>query len=219
MAYSSIGHVGFALVGLAAGTRRGRRSGVLIYMAIYLAMTLGAFACILCDAPRRTGWSRTSTISPACRSTNPPMAFAAGDAACSRWPAFRRSPASSPSSTCSSPPIEAGPLRARRDRRAGQRGRRLLLSAHRQDHVLRRPPNGSSACPKSSRWCSQVADFSLLFFLYPAPLVGVARRRPILCSDADFRLIIAEASRWIPAASPGDGQLDQRRGAPTRRGG
>jgi NADH-quinone oxidoreductase subunit N len=46
MAYSSIGHVGFALVGLAAGSEQGVQ-GVLIYMAIYLVMTLGTFACIL----------------------------------------------------------------------------------------------------------------------------------------------------------------------------
>ncbi len=52
MAYSSIGHMGFALVGLAAGTAAGVQ-GVLVYMAIYLTMTLGAFACIL--AMRRDG--------------------------------------------------------------------------------------------------------------------------------------------------------------------
>ncbi|MGE0340773.1 MAG: NADH-quinone oxidoreductase subunit NuoN [Xanthobacteraceae bacterium] len=52
MAYSSIGHVGFALVGLAPGTEAGV-SSVLIYMAIYLAMTLGTFACII--AMRRDG--------------------------------------------------------------------------------------------------------------------------------------------------------------------
>ena len=46
MAYSSIGHMGFALVGLAAGTVAGIQ-GVMLYMAIYLAMTLGAFAFIL----------------------------------------------------------------------------------------------------------------------------------------------------------------------------
>ncbi|WP_421700703.1 NADH-quinone oxidoreductase subunit NuoN [Ancylobacter sp.] len=46
MAYSSIGHMGFALVGLAAGTEQGVQ-GVLVYMAIYLVMTLGTFACIL----------------------------------------------------------------------------------------------------------------------------------------------------------------------------
>src|SRR6195256_4414478 len=46
MAYSSIGHMGFALVGLAAGTQEGVRGGI-VYMAIYLAMTVGAFAVIL----------------------------------------------------------------------------------------------------------------------------------------------------------------------------
>ncbi len=46
MAYSSIGHMGFALVGLAAGTPEGVQ-GVAIYMAIYLVMTLGTFAAIL----------------------------------------------------------------------------------------------------------------------------------------------------------------------------
>jgi NADH-quinone oxidoreductase subunit N len=52
MAYSSIGHVGYALIGLAAGTEEGVR-GVLVYMAIYLAMNVGTFCCIL--AMRRTG--------------------------------------------------------------------------------------------------------------------------------------------------------------------
>ena len=52
MAYSSIGHMGFALVGLAAGTPDGVQ-GVLIYMSIYVAMTLGTFACIL--SMRRDG--------------------------------------------------------------------------------------------------------------------------------------------------------------------
>jgi NADH-quinone oxidoreductase subunit N len=52
LAYSSIGHVGYALIGLAAGTHEGVKS-VLIYMAIYLAMTIGTFACVLCM--RRNG--------------------------------------------------------------------------------------------------------------------------------------------------------------------
>jgi NADH-quinone oxidoreductase subunit N len=47
MAYSSIGHVGYALIGLAAGTADGIR-GVLVYLAIYLVMTVGAWAVILC---------------------------------------------------------------------------------------------------------------------------------------------------------------------------
>jgi len=46
MAYSSIGHMGYALVGLAAGTAEGAQ-GVLVYLSIYVTMTLGAFAVIL----------------------------------------------------------------------------------------------------------------------------------------------------------------------------
>jgi NADH-quinone oxidoreductase subunit N len=46
MAYSSIGNIGYALIGLATGTEVGIR-GILIYMAIYLITTIGAFACIL----------------------------------------------------------------------------------------------------------------------------------------------------------------------------
>ncbi len=46
MAYSSISHMGFALVGLAAGTERGV-TAMLIYMAIYVTMNIGTFAFIL----------------------------------------------------------------------------------------------------------------------------------------------------------------------------
>jgi len=46
MAYSSIGHVGYALVGLAVADADGIR-GMLVYLAIYLVMNLGTFACIL----------------------------------------------------------------------------------------------------------------------------------------------------------------------------
>ncbi|CAN7490564.1 NADH-quinone oxidoreductase subunit NuoN [Phyllobacterium sp. LjRoot231] len=46
MAYSSISHMGYALVGLSAGTLVGVR-GVAIYMLIYLVTTLGIFAFIL----------------------------------------------------------------------------------------------------------------------------------------------------------------------------
>jgi NADH-quinone oxidoreductase subunit N len=73
MAYSSIGHMGFALVGLAAGTPEGVQ-GVIVYMAIYLAMTLGTFACIL--SMRRGGIlvEQISDLSGLAR-TNPAMAF------------------------------------------------------------------------------------------------------------------------------------------------
>ena len=64
MAYSSIGHIGYALVGLAAGTEQGVH-GVLVYMAIYLAMNVGTFACILLHAGQWPQWSKASTICPA----------------------------------------------------------------------------------------------------------------------------------------------------------
>jgi NADH-quinone oxidoreductase subunit N len=73
MAYSSIGHMGYALVGLAAGTAEGV-AGVVFYLAIYLAMTLGTFACIL--AMRRGGRmvEDIDALSGLSR-TNPAMAF------------------------------------------------------------------------------------------------------------------------------------------------
>ena len=46
MAYSSIGHVGYALVGVAVGDAVGVR-GVLVYLAIYLVMNVGTFAIIM----------------------------------------------------------------------------------------------------------------------------------------------------------------------------
>jgi NADH-quinone oxidoreductase subunit N len=76
MAYSSIGHMGFALIGLAAAGPEGVQ-GVVIYLAIYLAMTLGTFAGIL--AMRRNGVSveEISDLAGLAR-THPTMAFFLG---------------------------------------------------------------------------------------------------------------------------------------------
>jgi NADH-quinone oxidoreductase subunit N len=73
MAYSSIGHMGFALVGLAAGTAEGAQ-GVLVYVAIYVAMTLGSFSIIL--AMKRNG-QHVENISDfaGLSRTNPLLAF------------------------------------------------------------------------------------------------------------------------------------------------
>ncbi len=73
MAYSSIGHMGFALVGLAAGTAEGVQ-GVLIYVAIYMAMTLGAFACILSMRHNGRMVEEIADLSGLSR-TKPAMAF------------------------------------------------------------------------------------------------------------------------------------------------
>ena len=74
MAYSSIGNMGYALVGLAPGTEEGIR-GVLVYVAIYLFMTLGTFGCIL--LMRQKGKLVEGIYDLAGLSqTNPPMAAA-----------------------------------------------------------------------------------------------------------------------------------------------
>ena len=74
MAYSSIGHMGFVLVGLAAGNETGAQA-VLVYLTVYLFMNVGTFACILAmrrqdrmveDIDQLAGLSRT----------NPKMALA-----------------------------------------------------------------------------------------------------------------------------------------------
>ncbi|MCA1296935.1 NADH-quinone oxidoreductase subunit NuoN [Stappia indica] len=72
MAYSSIGHMGFALVGLAAGSQQGVE-GVMIYMTAYLAMTLGAFACIL-SMRRKEGMVEDISDLAGLSRTNLPMA-------------------------------------------------------------------------------------------------------------------------------------------------
>jgi NADH-quinone oxidoreductase subunit N len=46
LAYSSINNVGFALIGLAAGTPAGV-AAVMSYLAIYIVMTVGSFICVL----------------------------------------------------------------------------------------------------------------------------------------------------------------------------
>jgi NADH-quinone oxidoreductase subunit N len=73
MAYSSIGHMGFALVGLAAGTTEGVQ-GVLVYMAIYITMTLGVFAVIL-SMRRNVGMVESIDQLAGLARTHPTMAF------------------------------------------------------------------------------------------------------------------------------------------------
>jgi len=73
MAYSSIGNVGYALIGLAAGTPEGIQ-GVIVYMAIYLAMTLGGFACILAMRRRNVMFENIDDLSGLAR-THPVLAF------------------------------------------------------------------------------------------------------------------------------------------------
>jgi len=70
MAYSSIAHMGFALVGLSAGTAEGVQA-MLIYMAIYVTMNIGTFAFIL--SMERDGKPVTSIASLNLYSRTDPM--------------------------------------------------------------------------------------------------------------------------------------------------
>jgi NADH-quinone oxidoreductase subunit N len=74
MAYSSIGHMGYMLIGVAAGTQAGVQ-GVLIYLAIYLVTNIGVFVCILA---MRRGETMVETISDlsGLAETRPALAFA-----------------------------------------------------------------------------------------------------------------------------------------------
>ena len=73
MAYSSIGHIGYALIGLAADSEAGTQS-VLVYLAIYLFMTIGAFACIL-SMRNKLGPVEDIDSLAGLAKTNLPMAF------------------------------------------------------------------------------------------------------------------------------------------------
>ncbi|MCQ4632379.1 MULTISPECIES: NADH-quinone oxidoreductase subunit NuoN [Shinella] len=73
MAYSSIGHMGYALVGLAAGSMAGVR-GVALYMLIYMVMTLGTFACILAMRRKEGGNVENIDDLAGLSTTNPFMA-------------------------------------------------------------------------------------------------------------------------------------------------
>ena len=74
MAYSSIGHMGYALIGLAAGSQAGLR-GVLIYMLTYVFMNAGTFACILAMRRRGRMLEQISDLSGLAR-TDPGLALA-----------------------------------------------------------------------------------------------------------------------------------------------
>jgi NADH-quinone oxidoreductase subunit N len=74
MAYSSIGNVGYILLGLAAGSEKGIQA-VVFYLAIYLVMTLGVFATILLMKRRGVMVEGVADLAGLARS-QPMMAFA-----------------------------------------------------------------------------------------------------------------------------------------------
>ena len=73
MAYSSIGNVGYVLLGVASGTEKGIQS-VVFYLAIYMVMTLGVFATILMMKRRNVMVEQVSDLAGLARS-QPMMAL------------------------------------------------------------------------------------------------------------------------------------------------
>ena len=74
MAYSSIGHMGYALIGLAVGTPEGVR-GVLVYMVVYVFMSAGTFACIIAMQRRGRAVEQITDLTGLAR-TDPGLALA-----------------------------------------------------------------------------------------------------------------------------------------------
>lgn len=74
IAYSSIGHVGYVLMGLASAGSNGVEA-VLIYLAIYMTMSLGVFACIMM-VKHREGLSEDISSLSGLGKTQPLMAMA-----------------------------------------------------------------------------------------------------------------------------------------------
>jgi NADH-quinone oxidoreductase subunit N len=74
LAYSSIGHMGYALIGLATGTENGIQ-GIVIYMAIYVVMSLGTFACVIAMRQRGTAIENIDDLAGLAQ-TRPGMALA-----------------------------------------------------------------------------------------------------------------------------------------------
>ena len=97
--------MGYALVGLAAGGPGGVR-GTIIYMAIYMIMTIGTFACVIAMRYKEgaveeigdlAGLARTNKLWPS-----------SWRCSCFRSPEYRLLPGSSPNISFSSPPSKEG---------------------------------------------------------------------------------------------------------------
>ena len=142
MAYSSIGHMGFALVGLAAGTRRGRAGRAHLHVDL-----CGDDAWRIRGDPRHAARRQVRRDHRRSRGPCPHQSdhgVLPGDAVvlARRHSAARRFLRE----ILRVPRRHQGrALYARGDRRAEQRGGRLLLSDDRQDHVFRRTGEGICA--------------------------------------------------------------------------
>ena len=194
MAYSSIGHMGFALVGLASGTVEGAQ-GVLVYIAIYVAMTLGTFSVIL--TMKRNGqpveqisdFRRSVAHQSAARLLLCDAAVLAGRHSAARgllcqMVRLRRRD-------------QGRPVHAGRGRRARQRRGRVLLSHHHQGDVFRR--TGRPARSDAHRVARGAGDHRHLHDLLLRLSGAAGQRRPRPRRSRSFRMAFALGSRAISA--------------------
>ena len=173
MAYSSIGHMGYALIGLAAGTPAGIR-GVLVYMVVYVFMSAGTFACIIAMRRRgRAAGADQRSQRPRAHRSGP------GDGAGGVHVLHGRHPAAVGllrQALCVPGRGAERAVDARGHRRADQRGGRLLLSAHHQGDVFRRAVEAFDRRPASLSFVAAATGlFTAFFFVFPAPFVGAAQ--------------------------------------------
>ncbi len=184
MAYSSIGHMGFALVGLAAGTAR-RRAGRPDLHGDLCGDDARHLRRDPVDAPRRqTGRNHRGSCRGLPAPIRPGVLPGDADVLAGRHSAARRLLRQV---LCVPRCDQCRALRAGGDRRRHQRGRRLLLSRDRQGDVFRRAAAAlCAACRYTLRLVLAVCGLiNILFFAYPAPLIGAAtRRREIAVLDA-----------------------------------
>ena len=171
MAYSSIGHMGFALVGFAAGSEDGV-AAVILYMTLYGIMTLGTFACIL-SMRRDSAWSNKSRGLSGLSQVRPFMAL------CLAILMFSLAGipplAGFSASFCFTPLLKPGSMLVCAGRFV-ERCRGLLLFANCQNHVSRPPADETNdPMPRElSIVAGALAGICLLFFIYPSPLIDLA---------------------------------------------
>ena len=148
LAYSSIAHAGYLLIGLVAGTPEGY-AAVLFYLLAYLFTNLGAFGVIVALANRGQDASASST-SRASRSARPGLA-ALMTLFMISLAGIPGTAASSASSSSSSPRCDAGQVALTILARADERGVGLLLPAPAGAHVHARAGRGAAAAAPAQR--------------------------------------------------------------------
>ncbi len=173
MAYSSIGHMGYALIGLASNTPAGIQ-GVLIYMVTYVFMSAGVFACMIAMRRRGRPLEKIADLSGLAR-TDPMLALA--------FAIFMFSMAGIPPFSgffgklyVFYAAVQSGYWTLAVIGVLTSRGRRLLLPARDQGDVFRRRAAGVRRPRPSLSFVAAVgALVTTLFFVFPAPIVTAAQ--------------------------------------------